>query len=991
MASDQLVVAPMVTRRVPLPDSSVTDFGGMLRVLRHRARLTQRELGLAVGYSEAQISRLEKGKRLPDPSVVAALFLPSLGLANEPELAARFHRLAEAAHSSHPAPTPASPGHRGDDAVSPAIADDLADIPVAPQPNVHRAAEAAELADRLAAQRGVLLTGPPGMGKTSLAADAARQHARQSGTCWLTLTTGITTPVEAVVRRLARFLARHGETEVMPLLDLSKTEHPLPRDEQLHLITTALGRARPLICLDNAHLLRAEPETMAVIGHLAAAPGARFLAMSREDLPLDGFEVLHVGGLAGGEARTLIRQLAGDTLPDRLVERLIGRTAASPMLIRLALGQLRAGDPDPAALIETLETQPQVSAYLLQTTLGGLSEPSRRLISLLAVFRHPVDLLNEQLIEACEELDGPFDVAAGLEELRRRQLVGHAARANLHPLVHDHVFAWLVGSAAGRRRLHRLAARHCEQVLNDSLEACWHFARAGDKAEAADLLVASAADLTASGRSERAADLAAELLGSGRLTEAAARQLLIARGDMLVHTERAAEAEDAYREALRRSAPLAVRAEVAWRLAQCLLQRGQVREALALCRDAAAELGEDEYVLRAHLAAVQSAAHLMLSEFAAAVTMAQAACSIADRIEAITPGIATSVRARAYSVLGITARLRGDREEAARWLDQAVTAARASGLREAAGRALFNLGAIAHEGGKLGSAELLYEEALAEARTIADGYGAARVLNALGIIQKNRGATERALELFEESCALKQRIGDLDGAANSEHSRALVQLCLGRVAEARATMSAVLVASADLGERRSRAHFLDSAAMIALVEEDLGAAWRFIAEAAEAAAGIAAPSLLADIALRRALAGLSAGDIPAAQRDADLATEQISRGVPAVSAGTLDAMAVTACIALARGDAAGAAAGAAKLAEQAHSTGFVLWERAARRIAATASAARAETGPPDPCRYPALIYVDRPGSPSPDRVARADDTRPGTQQTRGLPPGGHVS
>jgi tetratricopeptide (TPR) repeat protein/DNA-binding XRE family transcriptional regulator len=961
MASDQLVVAPMVTRRVPLPDSSVADFGGMLRVLRHRARLTQRELGLAVGYSEAQISRLEKGKRLPDPSVVAALFLPSLGLANEPELAARLHRLAETTRtSSHPGPAPVGPGHHPEGAASPAGADDLADIPVAPRPDVHRAAEAAELADRLAAHRCVLITGPPGMGKTSLAADAARKHAGQSGICWLTLTTGITTPVEAVVRRLARFLARHGETEVMPLLDLSKTEHPLPRDEQLHLITTALGRARPLICLDNAHLLRAEPETMAVIGHLAAAPGARFLAMSREELPLDGFEVLHLGGMADGEARALIRQVAGDTLPDPLVERLIGRTAASPMLIRLALGQVRADDPDPATLIETLETQPQVSAYLLQTTLGGLGEPSRRLISLLAVFRHPVDLLNEQLIEASEELDGPFDVAGGLEELRRRQLVGHAARASLHPLVHDHVFAWLVGTAAGRRRLHGLAARHCEQVLNDPLAACWHFVRAGDHAEAADLLVASAADLTASGRSERAAGLAAELLDSGRLTEDAARQLFIARGDLLVHTEWAAEAEEAYREALRRSVPLAVRAEVAWRLAQCLLQRGQVREALALCRDAAAELAEGEDVLRAHLAAVQSAAHLMLSEFAAAVTMAQAACSIADRIEVITPGIANSVRARAYSVLGITARLRGDRAEAVRWLEGAVTAARASGLREAAGRALFNLGAIAHEGGKLDSAELLYEEALTEARTIADGYGAARVLHALGLIQKNRGATERALEFFEESRALKQRIGDLDGAANSEHGRALALLCLGRVAEARATISAVLTASKDLGERRSRAYFLDSAAMIALVEGDLGGAWGFIAEAAEAAAGMAEPSLLRDIALHRALAGLSAGDIPAAQRDADLAAEQVWRGGPGVSAGTLDTMAVTACIALARGDAAGAAAGAAKLAEQASSTGFVLWERAAQRIGAAASAARAQTGPPHPRRYPALIYVDRP-------------------------------
>jgi hypothetical protein len=144
--------------------------------------------------------------------------------------------------------------------------------------------------------------------------------------------------------------------------------------------------------------------------------------------------------------------------------------------------------------------------------------------------------------------------------------------------------------------------------------------------------------------------------------------------------------------------------------------------------------------------------------------------------------------------------------------------------------------------------------------------------------------------------------------------------------------------------------------MIALVEGDLDAGRRFLAEAAETAAGMAEPSLLADIAVHRALAALSAGDITAAQQDADLAAEQGSRG--GVSAGTLDTMAVAACIALARGDAAGATAGAATLAEQAGGTGFVLWERAAQRIAA--AAARAGTSPPDPGRYPALIYVDRP-------------------------------
>jgi len=44
----------MVTRRPALSVASFTDFGTLLRVLRRRAGLTQRQLGLAVGYSEAR-------------------------------------------------------------------------------------------------------------------------------------------------------------------------------------------------------------------------------------------------------------------------------------------------------------------------------------------------------------------------------------------------------------------------------------------------------------------------------------------------------------------------------------------------------------------------------------------------------------------------------------------------------------------------------------------------------------------------------------------------------------------------------------------------------------------------------------------------------------------------------------------------------------------------------------------------------------------------
>lgn len=72
-------------------------FGDLLKYLRKRAQLTQRELAIAVGYSEAHVSRLEKNQRLPDLTTLAALFVPALGLEEEPDTLARLVELAAAA------------------------------------------------------------------------------------------------------------------------------------------------------------------------------------------------------------------------------------------------------------------------------------------------------------------------------------------------------------------------------------------------------------------------------------------------------------------------------------------------------------------------------------------------------------------------------------------------------------------------------------------------------------------------------------------------------------------------------------------------------------------------------------------------------------------------------------------------------------------------------------------------------------------------------
>jgi TolB-like protein/DNA-binding XRE family transcriptional regulator len=70
-------------------------FGELLRFLRIRAGLTQTELSIAVGCSDAQISRLEQDRRLPNVAAVEARFLPALSLGREPAARNRLLRLAE--------------------------------------------------------------------------------------------------------------------------------------------------------------------------------------------------------------------------------------------------------------------------------------------------------------------------------------------------------------------------------------------------------------------------------------------------------------------------------------------------------------------------------------------------------------------------------------------------------------------------------------------------------------------------------------------------------------------------------------------------------------------------------------------------------------------------------------------------------------------------------------------------------------------------------
>jgi ATP/maltotriose-dependent transcriptional regulator MalT/DNA-binding XRE family transcriptional regulator len=923
-------------------------FGEVLKYLRRRAQFTQRDLGLAVGYSEAQITRLEKNQRLPDLTTLAALFIPALHLDSEPELMALLLERAAAARGER-LPSLMTLANTVE-ADSLHELGTLEEIPPAPAYAISRERDLANLLERLAAERCVALCGLAGMGKTTLGAALARKQALNGPIFWLTFTAGVTAAVEVLIRQLALFLTAHGLAEqVLPLVR-REAGTALPLDQQMTIINAAFARFPSLICLDDAHVTIGDAEMTAVIRHLAATTPVSLLLLSRETLSIHGITTIPMLGLTQADGLALIARLAGQ-LDSTLAQRLLDKTGGSPMLLRLALGQIRDVQTDPQHFIDTLETQPQVAAYLLDTMLRDLSEPARQLVALLSVFRQPINLYDDTLVElsqaALQHDTGVYNLAAALAEAQRFGLIDNPAHANLHRLLRDHVYAALSTDVSLRKRLHLVAADWSERVAADALEAAYHYSRAGELSGAVEALVDQTQALINRGQSLAAVAMVEELLPRARTKIAARnagseavdslRRLLMVRGDLLINTLRAAEAETNYREALGLSAQPTVRAQVAARLAESRLQRSQVAEALQLCQTAAVALAPDSQdtavrsphaLLLAQLAGVECQAHLLMSNLDEAQRVARYALGLIDQVSGVALKATAPVEARARSTLGVVANIRGQPQTALDHWERAIAAARLAGLRRLEYRCQMNIGILFHQQNEVENALRNFNEALAGVRSIGDSFLTARILHNISFIQHLRGEMVAALETSREACAIKRRMGDRPSLAASENQQAMILLALGRASEARA-LSERLLAEVDEGwDKRMVGGFWDTLGLIALVQRDLDTAQAAMERARSFPGAVEDVKVLSDLQHHQTVALLARGEIESAQQ---LLAQTVSLGGPEIE---MEHQLFMGMVALAQGNMDVAAASAQVVSNKAQAIGYGLYTRAAARLMA---------------------------------------------------------
>ncbi|MFI6500461.1 BTAD domain-containing putative transcriptional regulator [Nonomuraea typhae] len=224
-------------------------------------------------------------------------------------------------------------------------------LPAALVPLVGRDGELEEVAALLARERLVTLTGPGGVGKTSLALEAARRDALHPD--------GVAARRDALHPDgvAARRDALHPDG--VHLAELAGTAHPADvlaaaigvRDDSSTPLETRIAHAlrgrRVLLVLDNCeHLV--EPVAQLVSALLKAAPELRVLATSQEPLGVTGERVHVVPPLAEDDAVRLFATRAGIE-PGPAVRTICRRLDGIPLALELAATRVRALGADELA------------------------------------------------------------------------------------------------------------------------------------------------------------------------------------------------------------------------------------------------------------------------------------------------------------------------------------------------------------------------------------------------------------------------------------------------------------------------------------------------------------------------------------------------------------------------------------------------------------------------------------------------------------------
>jgi predicted ATPase/DNA-binding XRE family transcriptional regulator len=691
-----------------MPDqgiASFSTFGDLLKYLRRRAQLTQRELAIAVGYTEGHVSRLEKNQRLPDLATVAALFIPALGLEEEPETSAQLLRLAASAHGGQRAAENLTISRVQEATEISESAESIpSNLPIQLSTFIGRQAEIAEIARLLSrpnSTRLVTLTGPGGIGKTRLALQTALElsHLYPDG-IWFVDLSPLSTP-ELIAQTTAS------------ALNVTETGGQSVEENLIFYLRSK----QAVMLVDNCeHLIDAAAQLAEKI--LRSCAAVQILATSREPLNIPGEANFHVPPLSlpkgtdsaiqtvvGHEAVQLFLERARSIQPSfglteanaPIITRICRQLDGMPLAIELAAARL--------AVLDVGQIAARLDDRFNLLTSGSRTALPRHQ-TLRAVIDWSYDLLSEQekiLLRRLSIFSGGWTLEAA-EKVTADDMMERGREADPHtPQLRIAVAEILdLLSHLVSKSLIMVERQPGSELRYRMLETVRQYARK---------------KLATSGEEEQVQKHHLEFFSS--LAERAEPEL---RGHKQIEWLGRIDSDyDNLRAALRGSLEEKY-AEAALRLVGALFPFWHIRGYASEGR-----------------------------------RWLEAALAMADNIERLPR---SSWQAKALFGHGVLAYLQGDDMAAHVSLEKSLTIYRELADRSAIGHVLHRLAAIPFWHGDYATARSLYEESLSSFQEARDAWGIGNSLYSLARLAQREGNFKVAYSFFEESAALLRQVGD---------------------------------------------------------------------------------------------------------------------------------------------------------------------------------------------------------------------------------------
>lgn len=803
--------------RVPL--ASFASFGELLKYLRRRAQLSQTELSIAVDYSESQISRLENNLRFPDRASLLALFVPALGIAEEPEVVECLLKLAE---TSRVAPMRedagiSAPAHPASTLPSPAVVP----LPVlAPQPSprshlpiqltsfIGRREEMAEVCTLLRAgqARLVTLTGAGGCGKTRLALAAGEAVAEEyTHGAWLVELTPLSDPqlLPKAIAAAFELGERADQPLVSVLTNFLRSRHTLLiLDNCEHLVGSVASLAEALLRVcPQLHILATSQETLAVPGEVAFRVQPLALPPAQRDIQLacsavEGYDAIQ---LFVERARTVLRTFALTDRNAAAVARICQRLDGIPLGIELAAGWANLLQPEQIAgrleedfdllmgSSRTVLPRHQTLRAAIEWSYNLLPEAERLLLRRLSVFVGGWTLEAAEAVTPCPlECPTPLTTKQVLNLLSRlvsKSLVTveHAAETETRYRMLEPIRVDLRERLAEAEEAARLRDRHLAyyvalaEAVEPELKSQGQMAGLARLDQEQDNFRAALSWSLTQGRATEGLRLVAALghywemrfnLDEGRRWCAAA--LALADKD----------------RALQRSPWLGRALFTSGRLAALQFDSEFARQHLEESLDLAEQLGDTTGSVAGlcYLGHVQN----RLGDPQQAVRSYQAGLALAHRAEDAW-WVAHTLRGLAHALNAQT-----ERQRAAHYFQQAAAILRETGDRWALARSLSDVAWCIWDEGRLREALALMQECLAALRQLraqGDVPVALKYLALIAVAAGDYEALARAVQEEEESAIATGQPSD---AAIRLYSMSLLDFAQGRLRQARQQAEAAL-------------------------------------------------------------------------------------------------------------------------------------------------------------------------------------------------------